>query len=162
VSRAAQTGFTLVEVLVAVATLAIAMSVFLSGASQYADNAHYMQQRSLATWVAGNRLTEMTLIQPWPDEGVDEGTAENGGQLWGWRSEVTESPDPLLRKVEVSVYSIQSENEPLDEDSNPLARLTGYVSEGNGAGAGGVRAGPGGDSAADSVIRNNMPEGVRP
>lgn len=156
-----QRGFTLIEVLVAVATLALAMSVFLSGASQYADNARYMQQRSIATWVASNRLVEMQLIEPWPDEGVDEGSAENGGQYWLWRSEVSESPDPNLRKVEVSVYPADGENDRLDDDANSVARLVGYLSEGSGSAA--VSPATGGASgAASSVIQNNFPEGFSP
>ena len=164
--KPAQQGFTLIEELVAVATLALAMSVFLSGASQYADNARYMQQRSLATWVASNRLVEMQLIEPWPDEGVDEGSAENGGQYWLWRSEVSESPDPNLRKVEVSVYPAQGENDSLDDDANSVARLVAYLSPNGGSnstsGEGARNPASGSGDAAGSVIRNNFPEGFQP
>ena len=148
-------GFTLIEVLIAVAILAVAMSVFLSGASQYADNAHYMKQRSIANLVAHNRLVEMQQIEPWPDEGRQEGPAENGGQQWRWRSEVSESPDPRVRKVEVTVFAVESEREPLADDASPTARMVAYLSPRAGGAASGS-----GNSAAEQVLQD-APDGLQ-
>ena len=51
-------GFTLIEMLVAVAVLAIAMAAILGGMARYADNAGHLRERTLGLWVAHNRLVE--------------------------------------------------------------------------------------------------------
>lgn len=118
-----QHGFTLVEVLVAVAILALSLGVFVTGGSRYADHARYIQDKSLALWVARNRLIEYRIAEHWPDTGRDDGRAEMGGREWAWESEIEESPDPAVRRAEVRVFRIV-DGEP---QSAPIARLTGFL-----------------------------------
>ena len=61
-----QPGFTLIEVLVAVAVLAIAMGAIMSAMTRYTANAVHLQERSMALFVAHNRLTEI-LLEPFDD-----------------------------------------------------------------------------------------------
>mgnify|MGYP001080247264 CR=1 FL=1 len=134
---AKQRGFTLLEVLVAVAVLALTMGVFISGSARYADDAGYIQSKTLALWVARNRLVELQLVEPWPDEGREEGQEEMGGREWEWRSEIEASPDPRVRRVEVTVYPIL-EGVRLEADADPIARLLGYMSPKDGSASGAV------------------------
>lgn len=96
-------GFTLVEVLVAVAILAIAMGAIISGMARYADNAGYLRDKTLAMWVAHNRLTDLMAQPTWPGTGRSNGTEDMGGIDWRWSAEVKETPDDRLRRIDVSV-----------------------------------------------------------
>lgn len=118
-------GFTLVEVLVAVAVLALALGTFVSGGSRYADNARYLQDRTLAVWVARNRLVEYRLAEDWPDTGRADGREPMGDREWEWRAEIRETPDPAVRRIDVSVHRTDSHTGRAEDD--PVARLSGFV-----------------------------------
>lgn len=98
-------GFTLIEMLVAVAVLAIAMAAILSGMARYADNASHLRERTLGLWVAHNRLTEFELQPTWPDVGKSDGEVEMGGVKWKWKAEVKKTPDDQLRRIDLTVLS---------------------------------------------------------
>lgn len=101
----AQAAFTLIEMLVAVAVLAIAMSAIISGMARYADSAGYLRERTLGLFVAHNRLTEIELERGWPDTGKSDGEIEMAGIKWKWMVEVKPTPDPHLRRVDIRVLS---------------------------------------------------------
>lgn len=96
-------GFTLLEVLVAVAVLAIALGAILAGMARYADNAAYLSQRTIALFVAHNRLAEFELQPAFPAVGKSDGDAEMAGAKWHWQAEVSATPDPNLRRVDIHV-----------------------------------------------------------
>ena len=119
-------GFTLLELLVAVAILAIAMGALLSGFARYAAQAAHLRERSIATWVAHNRLTEVELAPPWPSTGASNGETEMAGATWRWRLEVKSTDDPELRRLDLSVYPPASDDE--GPDAPTSARLSGFLS----------------------------------
>lgn len=98
-------GFTLIEVLIATAVLAFAMGAVISGMARYADNAASLRERTIALWVAHNRLTEIDLEPVWPAVGKSDGDAEMAGIDWRWFVTVSESPDPDVRRVEIRVQA---------------------------------------------------------
>ncbi len=98
-------GFTLLEVLVAVTIVAIAMGALLSGFARYADQAGYIRSRTLATWVAHNRMNQLMLEAGWPDTGSKEDEMEMSGVEWRYRIEVRNTDDPLLRRIDLRVYA---------------------------------------------------------
>jgi general secretion pathway protein I len=97
------TGFTLIEVLVALAVLAIALSALIKGGSDNAANAAYLRDKSLAHWVAINRVAELQLQLQWPATGKRHGTAEMGDREWRWDTEVKTTPDADVRRLIVTV-----------------------------------------------------------
>ena len=77
-------GFTLIEVLIALAVLAIALSAVIKGVSANANNAAHLRDRMLAHWVAMNKVTELQTNTTLPTPGVTTGTMlmaehEDGG-----------------------------------------------------------------------------------
>ncbi|HEY0975589.1 MAG TPA: type II secretion system minor pseudopilin GspI [Solimonas sp.] len=96
-------GFTLIEMLAAVAVLAMAMAAILAGMSRYADNAGHLRDRTIAIWVAHNRLTQIELDRTWPDIGKSDGDMEMAGLEWRWEVEVQKTPDENLRRIDIWV-----------------------------------------------------------
>lgn len=99
-----QRGFTLLELVVAVSIVAIAMGALLSGFARYAEQAGYVRQRTLATWVAHNRLNQLMLDPAWPATGSKEDDAEMGGANWRYRMDIRSTDDPALRRIDIKVY----------------------------------------------------------
>lgn len=113
-------GFTLIEMLVAVAILAIAMAAIISGMARYTGEAAYLREKTVAIWVAHNRLTEIQLTPAWPDVGESNGDVEMAGQQWKWRVEVKATQDDRLRRIDVHVQ--------LPPQTGDIATLSGFLS----------------------------------
>jgi len=113
-------GFTLVEVLVALAIVAIALMAALRAAGQATNAAGELRLRLLAGWVAENRLAEHHARGDWPALGIGRGAQGQGGVEFAWREEVIATPNPAFRRVDV-IVSVPA------EESHALARLTGFV-----------------------------------
>ncbi len=96
-------GFTLVEVLVALSVIAIALAAVLKGASEGASSARYLRDKTFAHWVAMNTITEVQVRGQWPSPGKKEGEVAMGGREWHWRSVVSDTPDADIRRLEVEV-----------------------------------------------------------
>ena len=113
-------GFTLVEILVALAIVAVALAAGMRALAQSADGATTLKSRTLALWVAQNRLANAQLAQPWPAAGTSEGDASQAGARFVWRETVSGTPNPAFRKIEIVVAEPQTPD-------YALARLVGYL-----------------------------------
>ncbi|MBL8253774.1 MAG: type II secretion system minor pseudopilin GspI, partial [Candidatus Competibacter sp.] len=81
------TGFTLLEVLVALAVLAIAMGAIISVATQSVNTIGDLRDQTFAGWVALNKVNELLLDpKPWPNEGSRRGRAELANRVWRWEA----------------------------------------------------------------------------
>lgn len=98
-----QAGFTLLEVLVAVAVLALALTAIISGGSSAARAASLMRDKTLALWVAHNRLAEIDLQPTWVQIGSSSDDVQMGGEEWTWHANVSGTQDPTLRRIDIFV-----------------------------------------------------------
>lgn len=114
-------GFTLIEVLIALAVLVISMVALIQAGGTRADHVGYLRDRTLATWVASDRITALRLEEDWPGIGTRTGEYEMARRTWLWTAEISETPEPAIRRVEVAVR--------LEEDAEPLARVAGYLGD---------------------------------
>lgn len=96
-------GFTLLEVLVAVAILGIAVVALLNAQSENLRTQQELRDRAFALVVAENRLAE-ALIDPEPLEfGGEDGSETLASQSWNWRQTVERTADQDLLRVTVGV-----------------------------------------------------------
>ncbi|HUL92534.1 MAG TPA: type II secretion system minor pseudopilin GspI [Burkholderiales bacterium] len=114
-------GFTLVEILIALAVLAIALTATAHALGSAVDTTGALRERMLARWVAEDRLTELELKNEWPALDTKEGDATMGGRRFHWVQETGVTPVTRLRRVEVSVM--------LPGAKVALAHLTGFVEQ---------------------------------
>jgi general secretion pathway protein I len=113
-------GFTLVEILVALAIIAVALTTGLRALAQAADSAGALKQRTLALWVAQNRVAAAALEATWPAPGRREGTDTQGNATFAYVETIAATQNPAFRKIEVVV------TEPGSPDY-ALARLVGFL-----------------------------------
>src|SRR5712691_10005183 len=92
-------GFTLVEVLVALAIVAVALAAGFRSVAQSADSATALKARTLALWVAQNRLAAAQLDTPGPAVGERDGSQTQAGALFAWHETVISTPNPAFRRV---------------------------------------------------------------
>ena len=84
-TKAHSRAFTLIEVLFALAIVATAITALTKAGVDYANSANYLRDKTFARWVATDKLTEMQIVNAWPDIGKEEGERELAGQTWFWR-----------------------------------------------------------------------------
>ncbi|VFM95315.1 MAG: general secretion pathway protein I [Candidatus Kentron sp. G] len=96
-------GFTLIEVLVALAILTIVLGALVKGLSQNARNAVYLRDRTIAHWIAANTVAEFQLSPHWPALGTEQGETEMAGQMWYWTARIVATEDSELRRIHVEV-----------------------------------------------------------
>lgn len=105
-------GFTLMEVLVALAVLAIAMGALIRSVSASASSASYLRDRTLAHWVAMNKVAELQVLQQ-SRSGAEEGTEDMANHEWHWKVTATESGITGVQRLEVSVRRNRDDEQPL-------------------------------------------------
>ncbi len=116
-------GFTLLEVMVALAVLAISLGALSKGVSNYLGNASYLQDRTLATWVAEDRITELQILQAWPKADTTKGSVQMAGREWYWVQTVTTVEGrPEIRQVRMQVLEHP-------DDKHPLATLISLIGQ---------------------------------
>jgi general secretion pathway protein I len=95
-------GFTLVEVLVALAIVTLGMAALLTALGSSADSVSYQRDKTLAEWVALNRIEEERLALKRPTKGKSEGETEMAGVKWKWAEEVQETEVKGILRIDVS------------------------------------------------------------
>ena len=115
-------GFTLIEILVAVAILAVALAATTRAASVATDGALETRHRLLATWAAQNRVAELHARAAYPSTGTSKLTVEQGGLSLVIDESVTATPNPGMRRVDIAVSDAR-------DSARVLERLTAYVSQ---------------------------------
>lgn len=112
-------GFTLLEVLIALAVLSIGVLAGLRALGVCAQSLADLQDRELAQWIAEDRLAEMRAYALFPPPGANERTVQQARRLFRVREEVKTTPNALFRRVDVRVYA--------QGDDRALSQLSGLV-----------------------------------
>jgi general secretion pathway protein I len=109
-NRARARGFTLLEVLVALVIVGTALGAGLRAVGSLAANSSGLRTAMMATWSAENRLVQIRLNKEFPDVGKRGFDCPQGDLHLVCQEEVFVSPNPRLRRVEVSVFDIANPN----------------------------------------------------
>ncbi len=98
-------GFTLIEVLIALAILAIALAASLRATNMSTDTAYTLRQKTLAGFVASNLLAESVAKHAFPAPGVSNGKAEQAGQSFVWEQTVEGTASAYFRRARIKVFA---------------------------------------------------------
>ena len=114
-------GFTLIEILVAIVILAVALAATTRAASVATDGALETRQRLLATWAAETRVAEIRARRLFPAAASTRYNAAQGGLDLVIDEVVSETPNPVIRRVDIAVADAR-------DPGRILSRLTAYAS----------------------------------
>lgn len=112
-------GFTLVEVLVALAIVAVALAAGMRAAAGVVDGAQRQADVSAAQWCADNQLTALKLSRQLPGLGTDDFSCEQLGRTYKGTLRTQPTPNPNFRRVEALVRG---------EDGQPLLTVSTIAS----------------------------------
>lgn len=96
-------GFTLLEVMIALAVLSVCSAGLITAVSQTVRQGGRLEEKTLATWVANNRIAEMRATRAYPRIGRESATASMGDREWILDIQTFRTPTRDLRRVEVGV-----------------------------------------------------------
>jgi len=102
-ARRGARGFTLIEVLVALAIVAIGMAAVMGALTSSANTISYLRDKTFAQWVALNQIATLRLSGQQPATGISNGDTDFGGRSWHWRQEVVATQVPGAERIDVSV-----------------------------------------------------------
>jgi len=92
-------GFTMIEVLVALAIIAIALAASMRAVGNLAASEADLHDRLLAGWSADNTLAQLSLAHTWPDIGERRFDCSQGNLRLTCTQHVTATPNPIFRRV---------------------------------------------------------------
>jgi len=122
-------GFTLVEVMVALVIVAIALPALLISVYRQVDGTAYLRDKSVANWVAANKMAEIRLISSLNSktlEGKNSGSEEMADREWFWWAKGEKTTVDNFYRMTVTVGS------DADNESNTLITLVGFVEKDSG------------------------------
>lgn len=99
-------GFTLVEVLVALAIVTIGLAALMGAASQTVRTSSYLRDKMFAEWIALNKLTETRMAGTLPAQTKSEGEIEYANQRWRWELEKVQTPVDGIVRLESRVARV--------------------------------------------------------
>jgi general secretion pathway protein I len=114
-------GFTLIEVVVALAILGIGMLAVFKTIGDTVHNVAELRDRSFAEWIADNRITEVRISGEMPSVEETAGEVEFAGRQWHWLTKVSQTQVQGLRRIDVSVRRDD------DPENSSIVTLSGFV-----------------------------------
>ncbi len=116
-----QVGMTLIEVMLALAILGISGLAVMNSASTVLTSQGYLQTKTIAFWVASNRLAELKLEQQWPDESWTHEKKKMARESWYVRYKTVTTGNPNFKALDIEVSK--------KKDGNAIAYIRTYIAK---------------------------------
>jgi general secretion pathway protein I len=113
-------GFTLIEVLVAMAILSLGMIAVFSGMSQSLNVTARLRDKTLASWIALDRITELQVTGEYPDAGNRSDEVEMARMQWAYEMKISSIPQMEMRRIDITVSFA-------DSPDDILATVIGFI-----------------------------------
>jgi general secretion pathway protein I len=115
-------GFTLIEVLVALMVVAMGLAALMVSVSGTARTSGYLREKTLAQWIALNRLSEVRLNLTKFGQNTDTGEINFANRIWHYDTRYFDTSIATMKRVVVRVYAGDAKTK-----GNPLAESTGFL-----------------------------------
>lgn len=123
-TRTSSRGFTLLEIMIALAVFAIVAAALVKNAALTVKQTRIIEDKSIAYWVAENQLAQMRAVprtaDSFPSTGSTTSTVSMADRDWDLDVEVKATDNKDVRRVEISVST-------QDDPDHPVATLTGFM-----------------------------------
>jgi general secretion pathway protein I len=120
--RSSSHGFTLVEVLVALVIVALGLTALMVAVNGTARTSGYLRDKSLAQWIALNRLSEVRLNVAKFGQNTDTGELDFGNRKWHYDTRYFDTSIGTMKRVVVRVYLGDAKTK-----GNPVAQAVGFL-----------------------------------
>ena len=116
-------GFTLIEVMVALAIIAIALASLIKASGSHTHSASYLKSKTFAHYVAMNEVAKIQIEKTWPELGTKKGASELAGIQWYWTREIEKTADESgnIRGLKFTVFQDE-------QHSKNLAQVQAFIS----------------------------------
>ena len=114
-------GFSLIEVMVALAILAVLASTIVMQSGSFGANLFRLEAKSMALWVAQNALDEMRSAERIDTREEQSDEVDMGGQRWIVTRTIADTARPGFRRIEVRVAR--------EGEEGTVVALTGFVAD---------------------------------
>jgi len=121
VIRTRSQAFTLVEVMVALAIIALSLTAVAAKMGRMIDTSNSMRERTYASWIAQNKIAELRLANVIPEVTATSGEVDYANGTWAWRAVVSESGIENLYRVDVAISYAGSDD--------VIRTVTGFIGE---------------------------------
>lgn len=109
--------------MIALAVVAIGLVAASTAIARLTANGTYLRDKTLAHWVAMNKLAEMRLAETWPDTGKSDDDIDYAGLSWHWTAEVAPTDVKELRRIDITIARKDK------GDEHVVATLAGFVGQ---------------------------------
>jgi general secretion pathway protein I len=158
-------GFTLIEVLVALMIVAMGLAALMVAVSGTARTSGYLRDKTLAQWMALNRLSEVRLNLTKFGQNTDTGQLSFANRTWHYDTRYFDTSIATMKRVVVRVYAGDAKTK-----GSPLAESVGFLGSSVGAPGGSnvldwteastaATAGPPANTAAPGTPNTPIPSG---
>lgn len=114
-------GFTLLEVLVALAIISLSLTGVAVTMGGMLGNAGVLRDRTYASWIAQNKIVEYRVAGVLPEVGISSGEIEYSNTFWEWEAAVSETGIENLMRIDVTVTLVGADE--------PVRVVTGFAGE---------------------------------
>lgn len=122
-------GFTLLEMLIAIAIIGVIGAAVSTAVGGVANQTRGLEQRTLASWIASNHLARMRMLQRRDAQPLAEGTKQTrlvfADRQWEVETEIKTTDHPWVRRVEVSVFEATDD----EGRQGPYGQLSGFLGQ---------------------------------
>jgi general secretion pathway protein I len=115
-------GFTLVEVLVALVVVALGLTALMVAVNGTARTSGLLRDKTLAQWIALNRLSEVRLNVVKFGQNTDTGELSFGSRKWHYDTRYFDTSIASMKRVVVRVYLGDAKTK-----GNPIAQAVGFL-----------------------------------
>lgn len=115
-----QRGFTLIEIIISLVVISVALGAVIATTGNSVKHGAHIKEKTIALWVAENAIAEISITNPWPSSGLKSDKAKMAGKLWFIKSDIKQTPDINIRRMDLSVYSDE-------KTEDKVVSLTSYL-----------------------------------